>query len=262
MNDKTKDAGQPQKLSLQSAVPADEKLRQLKQLFPEAFDETQNQQGQTVPTIDWERLKTALAQFSEVQSQPRERYGLTWPGKNQCLKIIQQASTATLKPCRKQSVHFDDTQNLFIEGDNLAVLKLLQKAYYGKVKSIYIDPPYNTGKDFVYSDKFADSIQTYLQSTGQLDENGRKNSTNGETNGRHHSRWLSMMYPRLYLARNLLSDNGVIFISINDNEMPGLRLLCDEIFGEENRLDRGLIVWPNKGSTKGFRKKLKTTSTY
>ena len=224
-NDKTKDAG-PQKLSLQSAVPAAEKLRQLKQLFPEAFAETQS--------IDFERLKTALAEFSKDADQPRERYGLTWPGKNECLKIIQQASTATLKPCRKESAHFDTTQNLFIEGDNLEALKLLQKAYYGKVKSIYIDPPYNTGKDFVYPDKFADPIKTYLQYTGQLDANERKTSTNGETNGRYHSRWLSMMYPRLYLARNLLSDNGAIFISIDDNEQHNLRHLCDDIFGEEN----------------------------
>lgn len=249
MNDQAKDAAQPQKLSLHSAVPADEKLRQLQQLFPEAFTENQ--------TINFERLKTALGQFPETHDQPRERYGLTWPGKNECLKIIQQASTATLKPRRKESVRFDDSENLFIEGDNLEALKLLQKAYYGKVKAIYIDPPYNTGNEFVYSDKFADPIETYLQYTGQLDENGRKNSTNGETNGRHHSNWLSMMYPRLYLARQLLAEDGVIFISIDDNEMPGLRLLCDEIFGEENRLDRGLIVWPNKGSTKGFRKIVK-----
>lgn len=145
MNDKAKDAG-PQKLSLQSAVPAAEKLRQLKQLFPEAFAETK--------TIDFERLQTALAEFSESAGQHRERYGLSWPGKAECLKIIQQASTATLKPERKQSVHFDETQNLFIEGDNLEALKLLQKAYYGKVKSIYIDPPYNTGKDFVYRDNW------------------------------------------------------------------------------------------------------------
>ena len=171
MNDKTKDAGQPQKLSLQSAVPAEEKLRQLKRLFPEAFAETQNQSGQTVQNIDWERLKTALAQFSESNGQLREHYGLTWPGKNQCLKIIQQASAATLRPVsdssdsEKQGSSGTQARNLFIEGDNLEALKLLHKAYYGQVKCIYIAPPYNTGKDFVYRDKFADPIQTYLQST-------------------------------------------------------------------------------------------------
>ena len=236
-NDKTKDAG-PQKLSLESAVPAAEKLRQLKQLFPEAFAETQS--------IDWERLKTALAEFSKDAGQPRERYGLTWPGKNECLKIIQQASTATLKPDRKQSVHFDDTQNLFIEGDNLEALKLLQKAYYGKVKSITIDPPYNTGKDFVYKDNWKTPLKEYLRQTGQLDANGRKTSANPETNGRKHSRWLSMMWPRLYLARNLLADNGAIFISIDDHENHNLRHLLDEIFGQENFIAQ--FVWHSRYS--------------
>ena len=223
-NDKTKDAG-PQKLSLQSAIPAEEKLRQLKRLFPEAFAETQ--------TIDFERLKTALGQFFESAGQPRERYGLSWPGKNECLKIIQQASAATLKPRRNQSVRFETTQNLFIEGDNLEALKLLQKAYSGQVKSIYIDPPYNTGKDFVYQDNWKTPLKEYLRQTGQLDANGKRLQT-AETNGRKHSRWLSMMYPRLYLARNLLADNGVVFISIDDHESHNLRHLLDEIFGPEN----------------------------
>ena len=232
MNDKTKDAG-PRKLSLKSAVPAEEKLRQLKRLFPEAFDETQSP--------DWERIQTALGQFAETPDPSRMRYGLSWPGKNECLKIIQQASTATLRPVsdssdaeEKKGSSVTLAQNLFIEGDNLEVLKLLQKAYYGKVKSIYIDPPYNTGKDFVYKDNWKTPLKEYLRQTGQLDENGRKTSANPETNGRRHSRWLSMMYPRLYLARNLLSDDGVIFISIDDHESHNLRHLMDEIFGQEN----------------------------
>lgn len=181
--------------------------------------------------IDIDQVKRALGDWAE--SGP-ERFGLSWPGKAQCMKIIQQPSVATLKPKRPQSVAFDDTRNVFIEGDNLEVLKLLQKSYFGKVKLIYIDPPYNTGQEFIYPDKYAETLETYLAYTRQTDDEGRRFSTNTDTVGRYHSNWLNMMYPRLYLARNLLRDDGAIFISIDDHELSRLRELCDQIFGEEN----------------------------
>lgn len=160
------------------------------------------------------------------------------------ISLAQAPSVGTLKPCPEESVDWDKTDNVFIEGDNLEVLKLLQKAYFGKIKMIYIDPPYNTGKEFIYPDKYAETLETYLEYTGQKDSEGRKFSTNADTSGRFHSRWLNMMYPRLYLAKNLLTDNGVIFISINDNEASNLRNLCDQIFGEENFI--GFFVWKSR----------------
>jgi len=158
----------------------------------------------------------------------------SWNGKNEARRIAKIPSTGTLIPCKEKSKNWDTTENLYIEGDNLEVLKLLQKSYHNKVKMIYIDPPYNTGKDFVYKDNFKDNIKNYMEKTGQFDCEGNKLSTNSESNGRYHSDWLSMMYPRLKLARNLLKDDGVIFISIDDNEMKNLKKVCDEIFGEEN----------------------------
>ena len=171
----------------------------------------------------------------------KERYGLNWPGKADCMKVIQAPSVATLKPDRNESVDFDTTENLFIEGDNLEVLKLLQKAYFGKVKMIYIDPPYNTGKEFIYPDKYQENLDTYLAYTGQVDDEGKKFSTNTDAGGRFHSNWNSMMYPRLYLARNLLKEDGVIIISIDDNELENLKKICSEIFGEENFIAN--FVW-------------------
>jgi adenine-specific DNA-methyltransferase len=157
-------------------------------------------------------------------------------GKAACFKTIQAPSQATLLPAREESVNFDTTENLIIEGDNLEVLKLLQKSYLGKVKMIYIDPPYNTGNDFIYPDNYAESLQTYLEYSGQADAEGRKFGTNTEVDGRFHSKWLNMMYPRLYLARNLLREDGVIFVSIDDHEVANLKSICNEIFGEENFL--------------------------
>src|SRR3990172_4596720 len=153
---------------------------------------------------------------------------MNWPGKADCFKTIQAPSLGTLRPVPEESVNFDTTENLIIEGDNLEVLKLLQKSYYGKIKMIYIDPPYNTGKEFIYPDKYSESLETYLAYTGQVDAEGKKFSTNTEADGRFHSRWINMMYPRLFLARNLLENDGVIFISIDDNEVSNLRKLCDE----------------------------------
>ena len=214
----------PERMTLESLDIAAEKREQLKQLFPEVFNEDK---------VDFERLQRVLGEQIDTG---RERYGLTWPGKAECMKVIQEPSRATLKPCREESVNFDDTENLFIEGDNLEVLKLLQKSYCGKVKMIYIDPPYNTGKEFIYPDNFKESIETYLAYAGLVDANGKKFTTNTATEGRFHSKWLNMMYPRLYLAKNLLREDGVIFISINDKEVQNLRKVCDEIFGEENFL--------------------------
>ncbi len=213
---------EPKRLSLRSMSITEEQKRKLKQLFPEVFNEKK---------IDWKKLKTTLG---EELDNAQERYSMDWPGKADCFRIIQEPSLGTLKPCRKESLDWDKTQNLFIEGDNLEVLKLLQQSYYGKIKMIYIDPPYNTGKDFIYPDKYSETLETYLQYTGQKDSEGKRFSTNQETDGRFHSKWINMMYPRLFLARNLLRDDGVIFISIDDNEITNLRKICDEIFGEEN----------------------------
>ncbi len=199
-----------------------ENIEKLKEIFPEVFSEGK---------IDFSKLEEELGSF---KTDENERYNFTWNGKSEAKKIALTPSTGTLRPCKEESKDWDTTQNLYIEGDNLEVLKLLQKSYHKKVKMIYIDPPYNTGKDFVYKDNFRDNIKNYLEITGQVDSDGNKLSTNSETSGRYHSDWLNMMYPRLKLARNLLKDDGVIFISIDDNEVANLRKLCDEIFGEDN----------------------------
>ena len=212
-----------EKMDLRSMNIVGEKREKLKELFPEVFTEGQK--------IDFERLKLTLGEAVDVG---KERYGMNWPGKADCFMIIQQPSIATLIPAREESVNFDETENLFIEGDNLEVLKLLQKPYFGKVKMIYIDPPYNTGNDFIYPDNYSESLDTYLRYTGQIDNEGRKYSTNTEADGRFHSKWMNMMYSRLFLARNLLREDGMIFISIDDSEVYNLRKICDEIFGEEN----------------------------
>ncbi len=224
-------------------IAAENRVR-LKQLFPTVFTETRNDKGEMTESIDFEKLKAELGTFSDLFESRRERYGMEWPGKKEALHLIQTLSSATLKPCRQESVNFDTTENLFIEGDNLEVLKLLQTSYYGKVKMIYIDPPYNTGKEFIYPDNFSESLETYLEYAGLIDGEGKKFSTNTANEGRFHTRWLNMMYPRLYLARNLLRDDGVIFISIDDNEVSNLRKLCDEIFGEYNFV--GCFVWQSK----------------
>jgi len=195
---------------------------QLSELIPEAVADGK---------IDVEKLKELLG---DDAGDARERFGMFWPGKKRALRAAQEPTTATLKPDFENSKDWDTTKNIFIEGDNLEVLKILQKHYHGKIKMIYIDPPYNTGKDFVYPDNFKEGLETYLEWTRQVNEEGKKVSTNSETEGRYHSNWLNMMYPRLKLARNLLTDDGVIFVSIDDNEVAHLRRLCDEVFGERN----------------------------
>lgn len=224
---------QPEKLDLSSHHITEDMQQEVLRLFPEIRTEGGK--------IDFERLKLALG---ETVDAGKERYGMSWPGKADCFKTLQSPSIGTLRPCPEESVNFDTTENLIIEGDNLEVLKLLQKSYLGKVKMIYIDPPYNTGNDFIYPDNYTESLQTYLQYTGQVDAEGKKFGTNTEADGRFHSKWLNMMYPRLYLARNLLREDGVVLVSIDDREITSLRLLLSDIFGEENFL--GTIVWHSK----------------
>lgn len=200
----------------------EENIKNLRQLFPEVECDGK---------IDFDMLRQILGEYVD---DDKERYNFKWNGKGKALRFSQTPSTGTLRPCKEESKDWDDTQNLYIEGDNLEVLKILQKSYHGKIKMIYIDPPYNTGKDFVYPDNYHDSLENYKAITGQTDEEGRKISTNTEASGRFHTDWLNMMYPRLRLARNLLTDDGVIFISIDDNEVNNLQKLCNEIFGEDN----------------------------
>ncbi len=207
-------------------------LDKMKDLFPSVFTEGK---------VDFEALRETLGDY--IDDRP-ERYSFTWNGKSRARHIAQTPSTGTLRPCPKESVNWDTTQNLFIEGDNLEVLKLLQKSYHKKVKLIYIDPPYNTGNEFIYPDKYQDNLGTYLRYTGQIDDEGFKLSANTETSGRYHTNWLNMMYPRLKLARNLLRSDGVLFVSIGDDEIANLRKLCDEVFGDENFC--GIFVWEKK----------------
>ena len=209
-----------------------ENIEQLKVLFPEAFTEGK---------VDFEVLKELLG---GVVDEGEEKYGLNWHGKRRARRLALTPSTGTLRPCPQDSVNWDKTQNLMIEGDNLEVLKLLQKSYANKVKLIYIDPPYNTGKDFVYPDNFQDNIKNYLELTGQVDGEGRKINSNTDASGRFHTDWLNMIYPRLKLARNLLRPDGLICISIDDCERDNLRKVCDEIFGEENFVES--IIWKKR----------------
>jgi len=252
-------ANQPEKLTGTSLDISAENRSRLKDLFPTVFTETKNDQGELVESIDFERLKAELGTFSDVFESRRERYGMDWPGKKEALRLIQTPSAATLKPCREESVNFDTTENLFIEGDNLEVLKLLQKSYYGKVKMIYIDPPYNTDGDFIYPDNYTESLETYLMYSGQMDSSGRKYNSVTEEDGRYHSRWLNMIYPRLYLARNLLSTSGVIVIHLDEHEVDNLKIVLNEIFGQEN--DLGTIVWDKK-NPKGDSSKIASQHEY
>jgi len=218
----------------------EENIKKLMTMFPEVVTEGK---------VDFEKLKQVLGEYVDDSN---ERYNFTWNGKGRALRLSQTPSLGTLRPCKEESKNWDTTQNLYIEGDNLEVLKLLQKSYYGKVKMIYIDPPYNTGNDFVYKDDFHDSLENYKRITGQVDSNGNAISTNTETSGRYHTDWLNMMYPRLRLARNLLSDDGVIFISIDDHEAHNLRKICDEVFGEDNFI--ACIIWERAYSPVNLKK--------
>ena len=213
-----------------------ELAEQLAELVPEAIADGK---------IDVTKLKELL---DEDVADSNERFGLFWPGKKQALRAAQEPTTATLVPDKENSKNWDTTENIFIEGDNLEVLKILQKRYHGKIKMIYIDPPYNTGNDFVYPDNYQEGLQTYLEFTGQVDGEGRKLKSNSDSDGRYHSNWLNMMYPRLKLARNLLSEDGAIFISISDHEVDNLRKLSNEVFGETNYVGQIAVA---KGTTTG-----------
>ena len=217
------------KLNGQSADIVSENIQKLKEIFPEVFCEDK---------IDFKKLQSVLGKYTDDDN---ERYNFTWWGKSRALRLAQTPSMGTLRPCKEESKDWDKTKNLYIEGDNLEVLKLLQKSYHGKVKMIYIDPPYNTGKDFIYPDDYRDPLKNYLAMTEQVDEEGKKISTNSEASGRFHTNWLNMMYPRLRLARNLLRDDGIMFISIDDNEVENLKKVCNELFGEGNF--EGHIHW-------------------
>lgn len=231
------------KLRMQSSNGVEDNITKIAQLFPDCVTETVDERsGQPKHLIDFEKLKQNLS--DSVMSERAERYQFTWPDKSKAILLANSPINATLRPCREDSIDFDNTQNLYIEGDNLDVLKCLKETYLHKVKMIYIDPPYNTGNDFVYEDDFAQSSEEYLANSGQFDEQGNRMFTNAESNGRFHTDWLNMIYPRLKVARDLLTDDGVIFISIDDNEVENLRKVCDEVFGEQNFVD--CLHWKKK----------------
>lgn len=220
------------KLKMQTPNIANENYEKLAALFPDAITETIDENGEVVRAIDKDVLMQEIS--CKVVDGKEERYRFTWPDKKKAVLLANSPINMTLRPCREESIDFDNTENLYIEGDNLDVLKLLRETYLGKVKMIYIDPPYNTGNDFVYNDDFAESADEYLDRSGQFDDEGNRLVQNTESNGRFHTDWLNMIYPRLKVAKDLLSDDGVIFISIDDNEVENLKKICDEIYGETN----------------------------
>jgi adenine-specific DNA-methyltransferase len=222
------------KMKMHSKNIAEVNIEKIAELFPNCITESRDKNGKLVKAIDFDLLKQELS--TEIVEGPQERYHLNWPGKREALLTANAPIAKTLRPCREESVDFDGTENLFIEGDNLDALKLLQESYLGKVKMIYIDPPYNTGSDFIYDDDFTQDLDGYLIKTNQIDNNGDRLVANTDSNGRFHSDWLSMMYSRIKLSRNLLNDNGIIFISIADDEQASLKKMCDEVFGIENFL--------------------------
>jgi adenine-specific DNA-methyltransferase len=232
-----------EKLKMHSIDKVEENIEKIGALFPNALTET-IKDGKTIRTIDFDILKQELS--DSIVEGPKGRYQFTWPDKKESILLANAPIAKTLRPCREESINFDTTENLYIEGDNLEVLKLLQETYLGKVKMIYIDPPYNTGHDFVYEDDFSQSTDEYLANSGQFTAEGERLVANLESNGRFHTDWLNMMYPRLKLAKDLLTDDGVIFISIDDNEVENLKKICNEIFGEVNFIAN--IVWQKKTS--------------
>ena len=219
------------KLDMMSKDNVQANIEKIKKLFPNAVTEV-IKDGKVTLAVDFDVLKQEMSDI--VIDDKQERYQFTWPDKKKAILLANSPISATLRPSREESVDFDNTENLYIEGDNLDVLKLLQETYLGKIKMIYIDPPYNTGNDFVYNDDFAESSEEYLANSGQYDEQGNRLVVNTESNGRFHTDWLNMIYPRLKIAKDLLTDDGVIFISIDDNEIHNLRKICDELFNESN----------------------------
>lgn len=230
------------KLNMKSKDMGLNNIEKIENIFPNVITETKDEYGNITRAINFELLQQELS--NEIVEGDKERYQLTWPGKSEAILTANTPIDKTLRPVKEDSTNWDTTENLYIEGDNLEVLKLLQESYLNKVKCIYIDPPYNTGKDFVYKDNFTQDKDEYLEESGQVDEEGNRLFLNTDSNGRYHSDWLTMMYPRLKLARNLLSEDGVIFISIDDNEVHNLRKICDEIFGERNFVAN--LIWRKK----------------
>lgn len=254
------------KMKMHTPNKADENFEKLAQMFPNAVTETIDEStGEVVREIDKDVLMQEIN--THVVDGREERYQFTWPDKKKSILLANAPINKTLRPCREESVDFDNTENLYIEGDNLEVLKLLQETYLGKIKMIYIDPPYNTGNDFVYEDNFAQSTDEYMENSGQFDEEGNRLVKNLDSNGRFHTDWLNMIYPRLKIAKNLLTDDGVIFLSIDEKEYHNLRKICDEIFGEKNYI--GDLTWEattqpiNAGSAKfGLQKKTEPILLY
>lgn len=231
-----------EKLKMHSPDLTQDNVARIRELFPSCVTEATGEDGKIQLSVDFDQLRQELS--GAVIEGPQERYHLNWPGKREALLTANAPIAKTLRPSREESVNFDTTQNLFIEGDNLDALKLLQEAYLGKVKMIYIDPPYNTGNDFIYEDDFAEDSEEFLRRSNQKDSQGNRLIANTEANGRFHSDWMSMIYSRLKLSRNLLRDDGLIFISIDDGEYQNLRKICDEIFGEDNFVDN--IIWKKR----------------
>ncbi|HGH4638197.1 TPA: site-specific DNA-methyltransferase, partial [Enterobacter bugandensis] len=250
-----------EKLKMHSPNLTQDNIARIRDLFPGCVTEAKGEDGSVKLAVDFDLLRQELAE--SIVEGPQERYHLNWPGKREALLTANAPIAKTLRPCREESVDFDTTKNLFIEGDNLDALKLLQETYLGKVKMIYIDPPYNTGNDFIYEDDFSQTSEEFLRRSNQKDELGNRLVANTESNGRFHSDWLSMMYPRLRLASNLLRDDGIIFVHIDDNEVDTLGKLCSEVFGDDNFVN--IITVKTKvggvsGSSEG--KSLKDTTEF
>lgn len=245
-------------LTMHTQNLVNENIRKIGGLFPNCITETKDENGKVVPAIDFDLLRQELSH--EIVEGYEERYRFEWPDKRNAILNANSPTTATLRPCRSESVDFDRTRNLYIEGDNLEVLKLLRETYLGKVKMIYIDPPYNTGNDFVYEDDFAQSTDEYMASSGQFDEEQNRMVHNAESNGRFHTDWLNMIYPRLKVARDLLADDGIIFISIDDGELDNLKKICDEIFGAGNFVD--IFNWAKTETPENLSKKSKQIIEY
>ena len=245
-------------LKMHTPNKAYENFRKLAAMFPNAVTETINENGEVVRAIDKDVLIQEIS--CTVVDGNEERYQFTWPDKKKSVLLANAPINKTLRPCREESVDFDSTENLYIEGDNLEVLKLLQETYLGKIKMIYIDPPYNTGNDFVYADDFAQSTDEYLANSGQFDEDGNRMVQNTESNGRFHTDWLNMLYPRLRLSKDLLTVDGVILVSIDNNEVVNLRKMLDEFFGSDNCM--GIIANTNNPKGRSDDKYIATAHEY
>lgn len=246
------------KLKMQTADGVQDNISRIAELFPECITEVKTQRGGIKRSVDFDKLRQLLS--SDIVEGNEERYQFTWPDKRKAILAANAPINATLRPCPEESVNFDTTQNLYIEGDNLDVLKCLKETYLHKVKMIYIDPPYNTGNDFVYEDDFAESAAEYLANSGQFDEQGNRLVANTESNGRFHTDWLNMIYPRLKVARDLLTEDGVIFISIDDHEVENLKKICNEIFGEQNFIAQ--LVWERAFAPKNDAKFVSNSHDY